>query len=75
MFDRLDRFHQSKVGYAVFALVELALAYLFVSWALDSGSWWDYLLVLIFTVGFLQNAAKLVGKIIADRKRHNRLHR
>jgi len=75
MFDKLDRFHHSKTGYAVFAVVELGLAYLFISWAIDDGSWFDYLLALIFMVGFLQNLAKLIGSFIAAHKRHKRLHR
>ena len=75
MFDKLDRFHHSKTGYAVFAVVELGLAYIFISWAIDAGSWFDYLLALIFTVGFLQNLVKLIGSFLADRKRYKRLHR
>lgn len=60
MLDKLDKFHQTKTGYGVFAVVELLLAFLFITWAIDSGSWWDYLLALIFLVGFLQNIFKLV---------------
>lgn len=75
MFDALDRFHHSKLGYTVFAIIELALAYVFISWAIDDGSWWDYLLALIFTVGFFQNVVKLIGAFIAARKRHIRLNR
>lgn len=61
MLDKLDKFHQTKIGYAVFAVVELILAFIFINWAIDSGSWWDYLLALIFMVGFLQNVFKLVA--------------
>ena len=74
-FDKLDRFHHSTPGYAVFTVVELGLAYLFITWAMDSGSWFDYLLALIFTVGFLQNLTKLIGSAMADRRRYRRLHR
>jgi len=61
MFEKLDAFHQTRLGYAVFAAIELALAYVFISWAIDGGSWFDYGLALIFTIGFLQNLSKLIG--------------
>lgn len=64
MLDKLDRFHQTRTGYGVFALVELGLAYLFISWAINSGSWIDYLLALVFTVGFLQNTFKWISTFV-----------
>ena len=60
MLDKLDKFHKTRAGYALFGLVELALAYVFIGWAIDSGSWLDYLFALLFTVGFLQNLTRLV---------------
>lgn len=68
MLDKLDKFHKTRTGYAVFALVELGLAYLFVSWAIDSGNLLDYLLTLVFTVGFLQNLVKLIGSFFHGKK-------
>ena len=51
----LDKFHKTRVGYAVFGLVELALAAVFANLAIPSGDWWEWLLALVFLVGFLQN--------------------
>lgn len=68
MLDRLDKFHKTRTGYAVFALIELALAYMFISWAIDSGSLLDYLFALIFTVGFLQNFIKLIGSFVRGKR-------
>ncbi len=75
MLDKLDKFHKTRTGYAVFALIELALAYLFISWAIDSGNLLDYLLALIFTVGFLQNFVKLIGTFVRGNKRQGRAAR
>jgi hypothetical protein len=72
MLNKLDRFHKTKLGYGLFALVELALAYLFISWAIDDGNWIDYLLALVFTVGFLQNLIKLIGKFFNGNKSTSR---
>jgi hypothetical protein len=55
---KLDHWHKSRVGYLVFALVELGLAYAFVSLAIDRGDWWWYVLTLLFTAGFLQNGIR-----------------
>lgn len=74
MLNKLDKFHKTRTGYAVFALIELALAYVFISWAIDSGNWLDYLLALVFTVGFLQNLVKLIGSFVRG-KRQNRAAR
>lgn len=61
MLSWLDKFHKTRLGLMLFALVELALAYLFITWAIADGNWLDYLLALVFTVGFLQNFVKLVA--------------
>lgn len=56
---QLDKFHKTKPGHLVFGLVELGLAYLFFSLAIDSGNLWFYLLILIFLIGALQNLVKM----------------
>jgi hypothetical protein len=56
----LDKFHKTRLGYFVFGLVELGLAYLFASLAINSGDWWEYALTIIFLFGFLQNMVRLV---------------
>ena len=68
MLKKLDKFHKTRSGYAVFALAELGLAYWFVSLAIDKGSLLFYLLALIFFVGFLQNLFKSIGTFINGRK-------
>ena len=69
MFKKLDKWHKTKLGLLVFALVELALTYIFVSLAIDVGSLWYYLLTLIFLVGTLQNTLKLIGSFINGKTR------
>ena len=68
MLNKLDKFHKTRLGYGLFALVELALAYLFISWALDAGNWFDYLFALLFTVGFLQNLIHLTTLLLGKRR-------
>ena len=61
MIDKIDAFHKTKAGYAVFALLEAGLTYLFVCLAIDRGNIFYYLLTLLFLVGALQNVFKLIG--------------
>lgn len=65
---QLDKFHKTKPGHLVFGLVELGLAYLFFSLAIDSGNLWFYLLLFIFLIGFLQNIVKLIGALLRGSK-------
>ena len=60
---RLDTFHKTKPGYLLFGLVELGLSYWFLSFAINSGSLWEWALAIILLVGFLQNIVKLVRKL------------
>ncbi|MDB5170087.1 MAG: hypothetical protein JWN82_483 [Candidatus Saccharibacteria bacterium] len=64
MLNKLNKFHDSKPGYAAFAVFGLVIAYVFISYAIDSGSWFDYLIALLAIIVFLQNLAKLVGGIV-----------
>ena len=41
--DQIDRFHKTRKGRLSFGFIELAVAYVFVSLAIDSGSVWEYL--------------------------------
>lgn len=56
----IDKFHKTRLGYFVFGLVEVILAYVFISWALNDGNLWDYLLAFVFLFGFLQNLVRMV---------------
>lgn len=69
MLNKLDKFHKTRTGYTVFALVELGLAYAFMSWAINGGNWLDYLLALVFLVGFMQNFIKLIGSFMHGKRR------
>ena len=64
---RLDRFHKSRSGYAIFGATELLLAYIFGSWAIDTASMWFYLLTIVFTVGAALN---FIGVIRGHKIRH-----
>ena len=73
MLKQLDRWHQTRPGLLVFGLVELAVAYGFVSLAIDRGNWLWYILTLIFLVGGLRNLFSLFGSIFnANKTRRTR---
>jgi hypothetical protein len=69
MIKQLDKWHRTKSGLVVFALLELLIAYGFASLSIDRGNLWWYLLTLIFLVGSLQNLFKLIGKLFHHGKR------
>ena len=64
MLNKLDKWHKTRIGLLTFGLVELALAYAFVSLSIDRGNFLWYLLALIFLVGALRNFIALVKKAI-----------
>ncbi len=64
MIQTLHKWHQTKLGLLVFALIELAVAYGFASLAIDRGNFLWYLLTLVFLVGALQNFIKLIGQLL-----------
>ncbi len=64
MLKKLDAWHKTKIGLLVFAVLELILAYIFVSLAIDKGNFFYYGLTLILLFGSLQNIVKLAGKLI-----------
>jgi hypothetical protein len=55
-----DKFHKTRLGFLVFGLVELGLSIVFLNLAIPSGDWWEWLLALIFLVGFLQNFGRMI---------------
>ncbi len=63
LFVRLDKWHQTKTGLLVFGLAELALAYLFAVWAIDSGSLLDWFLTTVLLAGFVQNLVRFARKL------------
>ncbi len=69
MIEKLDRWHKTRLGLLVFALIELAITYGFASLAIDRGNLWWYLLTLIFLVGALQNFFKLLANFMHKKER------
>ena len=51
---------QSQVGLVTTGVIELVLAYVFGSLAIDTGSYWHYLLAFIFLAGFVHSLVKAV---------------
>lgn len=68
MIEKFDAWHKTKAGLLVFAVLELLLAYLFISLAIDRGSLIYYILALVMLFGFLQNTVKFVGKFLNGKK-------
>ncbi len=58
---KINRWHHTTPGLAAFALLEVGLAYLSASWAIDSGSLLAYSLTLILVIGVGRNFY-LLGK-------------
>lgn len=69
MLNKIDAWHRTKPGLFVFGLSELAIAYGFISLAIDRGNFWWYLLALIFLVGALQNIVRLIGSLFHGRRK------
>jgi uncharacterized membrane protein HdeD (DUF308 family) len=62
--NRLDRWHQTKAGLIVFGLIELGVAYVFASWAIDSGRLLAYFLAIIFLVLAIAQGVKFIKKVM-----------
>lgn len=69
MLKKLDAWHKTKRGLLAFAVLELLLAYVFVSLAINKGNLLYYILTLVFLFGFLQNTVKLIGNLTHDKHR------
>jgi hypothetical protein len=62
MLNKLDHWHKTKTGFLFFAVLESALAYGFVSLAIDRGNILEYIVAIVFLVGGLQNLYKFVNE-------------
>jgi hypothetical protein len=69
MIKELDKWHKTRAGLLVFAIIEAAIFYGFSSLAIDRGNFLWYILALIFLVGTLQNLFKLIGTFIHGRRK------
>jgi hypothetical protein len=67
MIKQLDKFHTTKLGLLIFALVEAALVVAFFGLSVDRGNFLWYLLTLVFLFGSFHNAFRLIG-IVVKRK-------
>jgi len=63
MIEQLNKWHKTRLGLFVFALIELAITYGFASLAIDRGNFLWYILALIFLVGTLQNLVRLIKEL------------
>lgn len=58
----IDKFHKTRLGYLLFGVVELLLSLYLLNLAIGSGDWWEWLLALVFGVGFLQNFGRSAAR-------------
>lgn len=58
------KWHNTKQGLLTFAVAELALAYVFASWAIDTGSLIDWFLAIMLLFGSVLNFSRLVARIM-----------
>lgn len=63
----MDRFHQTRYGKLAFGVIELLLAYIFVSRAIDTGSLWQYVVAILLLIGGLNNLVRSV--VFGSRKK------
>lgn len=53
--DKIDKFHKTRKGLLIFGFVELFVAYLFVSLAIDQGNFLYYIIFALLTIGSFNN--------------------
>jgi hypothetical protein len=68
VLQKLNRWHQTKPGLITFIVAEAALAYLFGSWSIDSGSLLDYTITFLLVVGTVQNSILLIRAFLKGDK-------
>ncbi len=62
--NKLHKWHQTKIGFLSFCVIELAMAYGFFSLALNKGNLWWWIVTIILTIGGLKNFCKLIESFI-----------
>ncbi len=68
--EALDKWHKTRQGYLVFGLIELAIAYGFASWAIDTAHLWAYALGIIFFFGGVRNLIRIFRTPKNEHQRH-----
>jgi hypothetical protein len=64
----ITNWHQSALGLLTFGVVELGLAFVLASLAIDRGTLWWYILAIAAFIGALQNFIKLIRKTFYEHK-------
>lgn len=59
----LFAWQDSKTGLAIITVFDFVIAYAFISFAINSGSWIDYLIAVIFLALGVGNGVKFVRKM------------
>lgn len=67
MIKELESWHTTRLGFLVFGIIELALAYGFASLAINYASFWQYALAVILLIGGLRNLIRIFWKPKNDR--------
>lgn len=57
---KIVAFSETRIGHGTLAICAVALGYLFVVWAIDSGSLFDWLVVIILTIIAVREAAEFI---------------
>lgn len=57
---KLHVWHQTKVGLVVFGLLELVIAYILGSIAIDTANLWAYAITILLVAGAIHNFVKAV---------------
>lgn len=59
LINRLDRWHKTPKGHLTFGVLEIVLAYILLSIALDTASMWVYLGGILMLIGGLRNLIRV----------------
>jgi len=68
LMQRINQWHQTRVGLVVISIIEAGLLYLFASLAIDSGSLLDYTISFLLLVAIIQNGVLLVYRMLKGRQ-------
>jgi hypothetical protein len=60
---RAEAWHETKQGLLFAVFLEVGFAYVFLSWAIDTGSTLDYFFTVLFVIGVFISARKLISKL------------
>lgn len=63
IFSDIDRFHQTLKGRFIFGAAEILAAWVLIARAIDTGSLWQYLLVILLIIGGANNLVKALFQI------------